>query len=155
MICKNYLKPRMVLYGASLVAQRVKSLPVMWGTQIQSLGWEDPLEKEMATHSSSFAWKIQIDKGAWATVHRVAKNLTWLSDFTFFLFFLQCYIIPGQEVEGGKLASHSLDPWVRKIPWRRACQPSSVSLPGKSYELRSLEGYSSWGCPESHVTEGN
>ena len=40
---------------ASLVAQRVKHLPVMWKTQVQSLGWEDPLEKEMATHSSILA----------------------------------------------------------------------------------------------------
>ena len=36
----------------------VKHLPAMWETQIQSLGWEDPLEKEMATHSSALAWKI-------------------------------------------------------------------------------------------------
>ena len=41
-----------------LVAQRVKRLPTMWETQVQSLGWEDLLEKEMATHSSSLAWKI-------------------------------------------------------------------------------------------------
>ena len=43
---------------ASLVAQRVKHLPVMRETQVQSLGWEDPLEKEMATHSSILAWRI-------------------------------------------------------------------------------------------------
>ena len=43
---------------ASLVAQMVKSLPAMQETQVQSLGWEDPLEKEMTTHSSSLAWKI-------------------------------------------------------------------------------------------------
>ena len=36
----------------------VKHLPAMWETQVQSLGWEDPLEKEMATHSSTLAWKI-------------------------------------------------------------------------------------------------
>ena len=42
----------------SLVAQRVNSLPAMWETQVQSLGGEDPLEKEMATHSSIPAWKI-------------------------------------------------------------------------------------------------
>ena len=39
----------------SLVAQTVKCLPTMWETQVQSLGWEDPLEKEMATHSSEMA----------------------------------------------------------------------------------------------------
>ena len=43
----------------SLVAQMVNHLPTMWKTQIQSLSWEDPLEKEMATHSSTLAWKIR------------------------------------------------------------------------------------------------
>ena len=42
----------------SLVAQMVKHLPIMWETRVRSLGWEDPLEKEVATHSSTFAWKI-------------------------------------------------------------------------------------------------
>ena len=42
----------------SLVAQMVKHLPIMWEIQVQSLGWEDLLEKEMATHSSILAWKI-------------------------------------------------------------------------------------------------
>ena len=36
----------------------IKNLPAMWETQVQSLDWEDPLEKEMATHSSILAWKI-------------------------------------------------------------------------------------------------
>ena len=43
---------------ASLVAQLVKNLPAVQETWIQSLGWEDPLEKEMVTHSSILAWKI-------------------------------------------------------------------------------------------------
>ena len=43
---------------ASLVAQKVKSLSAIQETGVQSLGWEDPLEKEMETHSSIFAWKI-------------------------------------------------------------------------------------------------
>ena len=43
---------------ASLVAQTVKCLPAMWETRVQFLGWEDPLEKEMAIHSSTLAWKI-------------------------------------------------------------------------------------------------
>ena len=45
-------------WGASLVAQMVKCLPIMQKTRIQSLGWEDLLEKEMATHASILAWKI-------------------------------------------------------------------------------------------------
>ena len=43
---------------ASLVAQSVKNLPAVQETRVRSLGWEDPLEKEMATHSSILAWKI-------------------------------------------------------------------------------------------------
>ena len=42
----------------SLVAQMVKRLPIMQETQVRSLGWEDPLEKEMAIQSSTLAWKI-------------------------------------------------------------------------------------------------
>ena len=44
--------------GASLVAQRLKCLPAMQETRVQSLGGEDPLEKEMAPHSSILAWRI-------------------------------------------------------------------------------------------------
>ena len=46
------------LVFVSLVAQAVKCLPAMWETQVQPLDWEDTLEKEMATHSSTLAWKI-------------------------------------------------------------------------------------------------
>ena len=46
------------LHWASLVAQSVKNLPAVQETQVRSLGWEDPLEKEMAAHSSILAWKI-------------------------------------------------------------------------------------------------
>ena len=44
--------------SASLVAQMVKTLPAVWETQVQSLGWEDALEKGMAPHSSILAWRI-------------------------------------------------------------------------------------------------
>ena len=48
----------LLLSLSSLMAQMVKHLPAMWETWVQSLGWEDPLEKEMAMHSSMLAWKI-------------------------------------------------------------------------------------------------
>ena len=52
----------------------VKNLPAMWETWVQSLGWEDPLEDGMATHSSILAWRIPMDGGAWwATVHGVTR----------------------------------------------------------------------------------
>ena len=47
-----------VIPGASLVAQRIKRLPAMQETQVRPLDWEDPLEKEMGTHSNTLAWKI-------------------------------------------------------------------------------------------------
>ena len=48
-----------VVHSASLVAQMVKRLPTMRETRVQSLGWEDPLKKEMATHSSILAQRIR------------------------------------------------------------------------------------------------
>ena len=60
---------------ASLVAQMVKNLPAMKETWVQSLGWKDPLEEGMVTHSSIVAWRIPMDRGAWqAVVHGVAKS---------------------------------------------------------------------------------
>ena len=45
------------------MAQRIKRLPAMQETRVRSLGWEDPLEKEMATHSNILAWKIPWTEG--------------------------------------------------------------------------------------------
>ena len=65
----------------SLVAQMVKNPPAMWKTWVQSLGWEDPLEEEMATFSSILAWRIPMDRGAWqAIIAGVTKSWTRLSD---------------------------------------------------------------------------
>ena len=53
----------------------------MQETWVQSLGWEDPLEEGMETHSNILAWRIPMNRGAfWATVHGVAKSQTRLSD---------------------------------------------------------------------------
>ena len=62
---------------STLVAPLVKNLPAMRQTWVWSLGWEDPLEKEKATHSSILAWWIP-----W-TVHGITKSQTQLSDFHF------------------------------------------------------------------------
>ena len=63
------------------MAQLVKSLPAMWEIWVQSLGQEDPLEKEMATHSSIFACRIHgLRSLVGYTVHGVAKSQTQLSD---------------------------------------------------------------------------
>ena len=72
----------------SLVAQTVKRLPAILKTQVQSLGWEDPLEKEMATHSSTLAWKIPWTEepgrlqsmGSWRVGHDWATSLAGIGE---------------------------------------------------------------------------
>ena len=77
--------PQFKKLGASLVAQTVKRLPAMWETRVQSQGQEDPLEKEMATHSRTLAWKIP-----WMEepdgLHSMGSQRVGprLNDFTFF-----------------------------------------------------------------------
>ena len=66
---------------ASLVAQMVKRLPTMPDTRVRSLGQEDLLEKEMATYSSTLAWKIPWTEEP-VRLHGVAKSRIRLSDFT-------------------------------------------------------------------------
>ena len=51
-------------YTGFLVTQMVKNLPAMPETWVQSLGWEDTLEKDIETHSSILAWRILMDRGA-------------------------------------------------------------------------------------------
>ena len=63
---------------ASLVTQMVNNPPAMWETWVQSLGWEDPLEEGMATHSSILAWRIPWTEEP-GGLHRVAKSQTQLT----------------------------------------------------------------------------
>ena len=57
------------------MAQKVKNLPAMRETWVRSLSWTDPLEEDMATHSSIRAWRISVDRGAWqAIVHGVGNS---------------------------------------------------------------------------------
>ena len=89
--------------GASLVAQRLKCLPAMWETWVRSLGQEDPLEKEMATHSSILAWRIP-----WREEHgrlqsmelqRVGHDFTFT--FTFSHWSAQAFTVRGWTSEPG------------------------------------------------------
>ena len=58
------------------MVQTVKNLPAMQENWVQSLGWEDPLEKGKATHSSILAWRIPWTEQPGGTVHGVAKSWT-------------------------------------------------------------------------------
>ena len=64
------------VYTLSKKLRLVKHLPAMQETWVRSLGWEDPLEKEMAPHSSILAWRIPWTEELVATVHGVAKSQT-------------------------------------------------------------------------------
>ena len=78
-------------YRASLVAQLVKNPPAMWETWVRSLGWEDPLEKGMATHSSILAWRIP-----WTIQSRGLQRVghDWVTfTFTFPVFSILIFII--------------------------------------------------------------
>ena len=102
-----------------------------------------------------------MDRGAWrATVHGVTKNQTRLSYFTYLLTYLSWICLLGSYPmwHSGKESACQcrrykrcgFNPWVRKIPWRRKRQPSSVLLPGKSHGQKSLAGYSPWGHRVRH-----
>ena len=98
---------------ASLVAQLVKNLPAMQETQetrVWSMGWEDPLEESMVTHSSILAGKNPMDRGAWqATVHGcffnpLPKGYT-SSDFTSMLPYQESFLSPTEWVSSNVLPS--------------------------------------------------
>ena len=84
---------------ASLVAQTVKRLPTMWETLVRSLGWEDPLEKEMATHSSILAWEIPRteDPGSLQSMgsQRVRHNWATSLSFTLSAKWCLCFLMKG------------------------------------------------------------
>ena len=75
--------------------------------------------------------------------------------FLFVYFFLPSCRLPwwlrGKE-SACQFRGQGFNPWVRKIPWKRKWQPTSVFLPGKFHGQRRLSGYSPWGCKESDTT---
>ena len=62
-------------------------------------------------------------------------------------------VVKNLPANAGNIRDNGFDPWVGKIPWRRAWQPTLVFLPGESHGQRSLAGYSPGGCKESDMTE--
>ena len=88
------------------MAQLVKNLPAMWETWVWSLGWEDPLEKGKATHTSILAWKFHGQSTG-------SHSRTWWSDFHFSLLLrVGWFCLPGTEIKNSLM---QLDPWVGKI----------------------------------------
>ena len=64
-------------------------------------------------------------------------------------------MVKNPPANAGDVKGLGLDPWVRKIPWRRKWKPTPVFLPGKSHEQRSLVSYSPWGQKELDTTENS
>ena len=97
-----------------LGAHLVKNPPAMQETWVQSLGWEDPLEKGKATHSSILAWRIACKY----TVHGVTKSQMWLSNFHFhfFHFHMSVYVCVCSVTQSRPTL----------------CDPMNCSLPGSS-----------------------
>ena len=123
-------------YWASLVAQIVKNLPAMQETWALSLGREYPLEKGMATHSSILAWKSHGQRSLagpnpWNCKEPdTAEQLTHkqLDEAS------QVVLVVKKKkpvCPCRRWKRRGFDPWVGKIPWRRAWQPTPVFLPGE------------------------
>ena len=109
------------------MAQKVKRLPATWESRVRSLGRDDPLEKEMATHYSIRAWRIpwMEEPGGLQSMGSQRVRHDWATSLSLLTF----------------------------MHWRRKWQPTPVFLPGEFHGWRSLVGYSPWGHKESDTTE--
>ena len=141
-------------YIGSLSAM-VRSLPANQETWVWSLGWEDPLEKEMATHSRILAWKIPWMEepgrlySPWSCKESDTTELLHfhLKSWIPFLGISVTYTLTNYGASGKEPACQhrwlkkcGFNPWVRKIPGGTAWQPTPVFLLGESHERRSLAG---------------
>ena len=141
----------------------VKRLPTMWETRVRSLGWEDPLEKEMATHSSILAWKIPWteEPGRLQSMGLKRVRHDWATSLSLFILhlILSLSLYLYRWLSGKESACQcscrrcGFDSWIGNIPWRRKWQPTPVFLPGKFHGQRSLAGYSPRGQKELHMME--
>ena len=155
------------------MAQMVKNLPAMRESWVQSVGWEDPLEKGMATHSSILAWRTPWTKKPGRLLstgsQRVIYNWMIFISLTYIHSFLDSFAIQAiteywefPVLHRGSLSviyfiysnmymSIPISQFTTPFPpWRRKWQPTPVFLPGESQGRRSLVGCSLWGCRVGH-----
>ena len=130
---KNHLLSVYYTPWASLVAQMVKRLSAMQETWVQSLGWEDPLEKAMAAHSSILAWKIpwMAEPGRLPSMGSQRVGHDWLTSLSLSLYtYIICHVR------------------CSKVPWRKIQQGDrELRLAGGSYWL--------WCCQGRSLCRGN
>ena len=121
----------------------VKRLPAMQETWIRFLGQEDPLEKEMAIHSSTFAWKIPWTEEPDRLQFIGSQSWTGLSDFTTSDKGLPRWLSSKESAcQCGRCLSH---PWMGKIPWRRKWQHTPIFLPEQIPWTEEASGLQSTG----------
>ena len=131
----------------------------MWETRVRSLGWEDPLEKEMVTHSSILAYRISWteEPGRLQSTGPQRVRHYWATSLLHF--FKVTKGLPrwcgGKEstCQCRRHKGHGFYPWVGEMPWSMKWQPTPVFMPGKFHRQRNLPDYSLWGCKESDTTE--
>ena len=147
--------------------QRLKRLLAMWETWVLSLGREDPLEKEMATHSSILAWRVPRTEETGTLQFTGLQSQTRLSNFTFIHRegngnpLQYSWLENPMDGEAWWAAVHGVaKSWTRLsdftftfMHWRRKWQPTPVFLPGGSQGRGSLVGCRLWGRTESDMTE--
>ena len=130
--------------------------------RIISLGQEDPMEKEMATHFSALAWKIPWTEepgiplqsmGLQRVGHDWASSLSFQRIKSGIRKTMGCPGDLDSKESACQCRRPGFDPWVGKLPWRREWLPIPVFLPGESHGQKSLAGYSSRGHKESDMTE--
>ena len=133
-------------YIVSLLCLPVKEMQKM---QVWSLGWEDALEEEMATHSSILAWKNSMDRGAWwATVHGFAKSWTRLSTQHDFL----PYSVGWHSRDLPSLTQKRDSHIVKKL-YEVGCESESCSVVSNSLGPYGL--YSLWNSPDQSTGVGS
>ena len=170
-----------LLYMTFLVAQTVKGLSTMRETRVRPLSWENPLEKEMAIHSSTIAWKIPWteDPGRLQSVGSQGVGHDWANSLSLSLSYMAftmlrsekamaphsstlAWKIPQMEEPGRLQSMGSLrvgHNWATSLSlftfmhWRRKWQPTPVFLPGESEGRWGLVGCHLWGRTESDTTE--
>ena len=152
----------------------VNNLPAMQETRVRSLGRENPLEEEMATHSSILAWRIPWTEEPDGLQPMGSQRVwhDWRTNTVNFYFKLKYNIVlisgvqhndsifillgrgnfsPLPLLSSGGRTDNKID--LRKINWRRRWHPTPVLLPGKSHGRRSLVGCSPWNREELDTTE--
>ena len=115
----------MVQLSSSLVAQRLKRLPPIQETRVQSLGREDPLEKEMVTHSCILAWRIPWMEKPGRLQSMGSQRVGQLSDFTYLLTYSHLYMTTGKTI--------AFIPWMKVLVIQTCmtlCDHMDCSPPG-------------------------